>query len=728
MPVDVAAVGVHTGLRWPDMLLAQGAAATVAFGWGALVERSVVLRWAWWAAVVALVGGIGATTGLPVPLLLAGVALAAAVGGRGRLELPALGWAGVVGLAPVGSLVERAATSGSGVLGRLGLAATDHPLAAGAASVLAAGTIAALGRRRDQADLVLLAAVVAGTGVASAWFATDPGAGSTAIALAGTFLALQLTALVLRDDPFWHRPVAAVATLAEGAGFFGLACLATIALAAQAVEDLDRGLGLAALVLGAGFVVADRRRGPIGMDGATTVVAIAAASAAALLTTDPIVLAGLAAGLAVAAVAADRRDGPVVTLAGAIAAPLVARPSWPMVAIVGAVGALALGEAAVRRSRRAAPGAQGRVDAETSWLLGAASLAPIGLAVAGVADSTGHLALSLVGGAVACVLLAAFVDRGVGVGSVPLGTIVRTGAVGMLVAVGDLPPHEAAVVAATVAGLSIADAVRLRSPRTALGASLAVPVAVGAFVHATGLSVPETGVALTVAAVVIAGLGSLLGRSWLEPVVAGVAIAAAGGLALAAGDPTALANALIVSGGLGLVAGVTVRRPELLLGGGLLGTVGWWVRLADAGVDVSEPYLVPVTAVLLLAAARSRTEGTSSWIAYGPSIALLGGSAFAERLAGGERWHALVAGAVGAVAVVAGGQRRLAGPLLLGTALLVALVGFETLAVTAGLPTWVWLAVGGTALVGAGVAMERNEVGPIETGRRLVDVVNERYS
>lgn len=45
---------------------------------------------------------------------------------------------------------------------------------------------------------------------------------------------------------------------------------------------------------------------------------------------------------------------------------------------------------------------------------------------------------------------------------------------------------------------------------------------------------------------------------------------------------------------------------------------------------------------------------------------------------------------------------------------------------TAGVPTWAWLAAGGTLLVGAGLAMERHELGPVETGRRLVDVVQER--
>jgi hypothetical protein len=87
-----------------------------------------------------------------------------------------------------------------------------------------------------------------------------------------------------------------------------------------------------------------------------------------------------------------------------------------------------------------------------------------------------------------------------------------------------------------------------------------------------------------------------------------------------------------------------------------------------------------------------------------------------------------LAGAVGALAVVEGGGRRLAAPLLLGTGLLVALTANETAVVTAGVPTWAWLAAGGALLVGAGLAMEHHQLGPVESGRRLVDVVNERFS
>ena len=120
--------------------------------------------------------------------------------------------------------------------------------------------------------------------------------------------------------------------------------------------------------------------------------------------------------------------------------------------------------------------------------------------------------------------------------------------------------------------------------------------------------------------------------------------------------------------------------------------------------------------------------GASSWVAYGPVVTIFGGAALAERMTGGAGWHAIVAGAVGVLAVAAGGYRRLAAPLFLGTALLVILVGYETLAITADLPTWTWLAAGGTTLLAAGVAMERRDLTPLETGKRLVDVVDEKFA
>ena len=98
-----------------------------------------------------------------------------------------------------------------------------------------------------------------------------------------------------------------------------------------------------------------------------------------------------------------------------------------------------------------------------------------------------------------------------------------------------------------------------------------------------------------------------------------------------------------------------------------------------------------------------------------------------ERISGGAGWHALVAGAVGTAAVGVGGCRRLAGPMLLGTALLVAVTVHESLGALAGVPTWAWLTLGGSILLSVGIAMERSDTSPVEAGRRIVDVVAERF-
>lgn len=152
------------------------------------------------------------------------------------------------------------------------------------------------------------------------------------------------------------------------------------------------------------------------------------------------------------------------------------------------------------------------------------------------------------------------------------------------------------------------------------------------------------------------------------------------------------------------------------------------------GRSPAEPYLAPVALALAVTGwqvRRSTAVGSgpvSSWVAYGPAIALLGGAALLEPLHDGAPAHALVAGLLGLVAVVGGGRHRLIAPLVLGTGLLVALTVNESLAVTAGVPTWGWLALGGTVLVASGIAMERAETRPVETGRRVVDAVSERFS
>jgi len=198
---------------------------------------------------------------------------------------------------------------------------------------------------------------------------------------------------------------------------------------------------------------------------------------------------------------------------------------------------------------------------------------------------------------------------------------------------------------------------------------------------------------------------------------------------LAGGDRGALATVILVTGAIAVLYGSRLALPEITwLGGGLV-TVGTWLHLVDHHVHVTEPYLVPVSVALLVAGWQGRRNAPiSSWVAYGPAVALVGGSALVERLAGGGAAHALVAGMVGLAAVIIGGRQRLIAPLLIGTGLLVGVTVYESLAVTAGVPTWAWLALGGVTLVGVGIGMERAETGPLESGRRVVDVVSEQFS
>ena len=248
---------------------------------------------------------------------------------------------------------------------------------------------------------------------------------------------------------------------------------------------------------------------------------------------------------------------------------------------------------------------------------------------------------------------------------------------------------------------------------------------------ANGLDVPATGLALCVGAVAWTGLAAVVDGRWQLPFTVAAATGLALGLAATSDDPATFATALLVVGGLAIGSGLFSGRPWLAYAGAAVTTAGIWSHLGLNDVAAAEPYLLPVCAILLVAGWHARhacTPRLSSWIAYAPPVALLGGAALAERLAGGAGWHAVVAGIVGAAAVIAGGWGRLAGPLVAGTALLVALTISESLSALAGVPTWAWLVGGGAVLLAAGIALERSDTSPVEAGRRLVDVVGESFT
>jgi hypothetical protein len=312
---------------------------------------------------------------------------------------------------------------------------------------------------------------------------------------------------------------------------------------------------------------------------------------------------------------------------------------------------------------------------------------------------------------------------------VPLALLPRVAALVPLAFLPMLPNDAEAGIAALVVVLAVVDAVRRDEPLLVVGAGAALPFGVLGLAGDAGWSSAEASVLVTLTGIAWLGLGASLPSRWTPPMVVSAIGAAGAGLALGLEDAGATGTNLLLVGGTLAAVGLVVRRSEPTTIGLGLATLGLWAHLQQAGVAAAEPYVLPVALMLLVAGVHAQREhGVGSWLAYAPPVVLLGGAALLERLDGGGAGHALVAGAVGGVAVAVGGARRLAGPLLAGTVLVVATTVHETLGVTARIGTPVWLAIGGLVLLSAGIAMERRGVGPVEAGRRLIDVVNERFA
>lgn len=285
-----------------------------------------------------------------------------------------------------------------------------------------------------------------------------------------------------------------------------------------------------------------------------------------------------------------------------------------------------------------------------------------------------------------------------------------------------------AAFAGLLVGLATVEAVRLRQPALLGVSAAATPVAAVAAALALGASVEIAGLVTVGVALAPLGVAARLPSRWSAGAIANAATLAAVGTFLAIGEPSTGATALLVLGGLLVVGGVLWGAPLVAGVGGATVAVGYWWHLDLAGIEAVDALVLPVVVALAVAGVvAERHHSASSWFTLAPPLALLGATALAERVAGGPPVHALVAGAVGVVAVLVGGRDRLLGPLVTGAMLLAALTGYETLAVTAGVPTWGWLALGGAVLLGAGLALDRTDTGPVEAGRHLCDVVGHTF-
>ena len=599
-----------------------------------------------------------------------------------------------------------------------------------------------LAHRRHDLTLAALALVTLTVGLGHAASAVTLDEAGVAVGAAAVFALVEAVALLAERDPFWQRPARAVGAVVELAATPATIALAgTVALAGLFAgwNDPDATSALAAGLLAAGWLLADRRRvveddtaiglsllmgsrwwpatagAGVGVSGAVMFsTASVPATAVALL---------LIGGLSVVTDRAGAAGlAPLFTLAASFV--LGDEAIWGIG--IGLAGTALLGVQAGLRAvaaDRARPGSGG----DTVVGLALVSVIPAALGLSAGHDDIGLLTTALIA-VTAGWGLAVVLDRAGTAGLVDLGWVGRASVVALLATMFELPASEGVFVAAAVTVVLLAESRRRRDPAPLYGLAASLPAATATAAVALGGEPAEGGVAMVALGTASLLIATRLPRDWAWALGVTGASAAGIGITLTTEDPSALATALIL-GGVALVAfGLRVREVALQGLGAATTVAGVWLHLSVADVQALDAYALPVALVLAVVGLRADpNEPVSSWVRFGPAVLLAGVPALAERLAGGPGIHALVAGVVGVVAVTFGGWRRMTAPLLLGTALLVALAGYETVSVTAGIPTWVWLASGGALLVGAGVLMERHETGPVETGRRVVDVLTERY-
>jgi hypothetical protein len=770
VPVNAAAVAVHLAVDWPAMLLVEGATATAT--WAVLGRRSRVLAWAAVAAAVVTAAGISATVAsaggpvLPTALILAAAAVAAelvATTTKHRYaEGAALVWATVAGAAPVATFAERVSV-GSNVAELLGLTGSGPGLASAASGVLSAAVLGRMAARREDPALVVLAAAALAMGIAATWTELAPGPAASLVGAATLFLAVEVAAARAADHRFWRGPLQGVAVTAEvGAGIAGAGAL-PLAVAQFATQP-SRIAGapiVAGIVAAAAWAVADvRRRRPsrtIGTRGwgpatAGAAGAVVAGALAGTAHADVVVLTAI--GLAALVVVTGRSGGHAVAGVLVAAAPL-AHPVTPLAIATGVTGALVLAAAAVLRACWAAPPPPHRLpddnwvwrrrDGNAAWVLALTSLLALVETAAVLAfrhrTDVAH-ATVIAGLVVAATVVSAVLERAPAPrpgARLRLSSTGRILGVLALLAGSLLPPPYIAVLATLVTGLALVDALYLDRPGPLWALPVSLPGLALASARTAELAWADTGIALAVLAAVCAGIHVLADvpladerarAGWGSALLATTATSGLGALALTAPSPADLATVVIVLGTIGVMLGAAHRQSPLTAAGLVVATAGVWLHLDAANVTALDAYAAPVAVALVIAGvwAERGDRTVSSWVTYAPAVALAGGSALAERIAGGHGIHALAAGAVGVAAVMAGGSRRLIGPLATGTALIVALTAHESLGVSRQVPTWAWLAAGGAALVATGLWLERRETGPLEAGRRVVDVVTERFT
>ncbi|MDH6459895.1 hypothetical protein M2302_000046 [Micromonospora sp. A200] len=740
----------------PGVLLVAAALVTAALAGAA---RVVPVRLRSGPRVGALlVAGALAQVGVLATLLVAGGAVARSLPGwRGAAAGPAVGWgwqlpvAVALTAAAIGLLLPRAARPMTALVGVAltasalpAVAATPWPAALAVDLVVGVALLLAVVRPARRTPTVVVGSLAGAALLGHGLLVALAAPGGMLVTL-GVLLpaGLAVAALARRGTPA-QRAVAggglAVALLAVSAG------TVVALLAAGSAPWWQLRAGFAAAVVPLVALGAVRRHWP-DLDGYAS-----AASAVALgvLGLAPVVVPAaepvpLYAALAALLLVVVDRDTPasavgrVVAAALAVVAALAAAPvavtallspydgpvdPWSGVPATGplpggwagGVALLVLAVAAALVGRRTGGGAT--VPALLALPFAAAAL-PVLLAAAGAPWPVVPAVALLTG--LAALLAAALRRPGplLGAVAVPVGALwTLAGLTGLLAThAGTLAGLALLVVAAAVAGVAGRRAeVRLAgclvAVAAATGFAVTASLAAGLPLRTAGFAVLAVAVAVLSAAPLLARRTPVTGRA-AEGAAQAVALVA---LLLTASAPRHAAAVCVLWGA--AVAPRVLRRGESagrrwafagIAGGSEL--LGAWLLLAAGKVVLLEAYTLPAAGLALVAgvvALRTR-PGLTSWLALGPGLAagLLPGLVSVLVAPEPQPWRRLLLGAAALAVVLAGATRRWQAPVVLGGTTLALLSLHELVGGWDRLPRWIFLAVGGFALIALAATYER---------------------
>ncbi|WP_431974120.1 SCO7613 C-terminal domain-containing membrane protein [Micromonospora haikouensis] len=303
--------------------------------------------------------------------------------------------------------------------------------------------------------------------------------------------------------------------------------------------------------------------------------------------------------------------------------------------------------------------------------------------------------------------------------TVPVGLVATVTGLGGLLATraGTLAGLGTLVVAGVVAAVAgRTGAARLAAALTAVGSATGFAVTA-----ALAASLPLRTASFAVLAVAVLALAAAALPSGVDPIRGRVLDVAAQAVALlavllAAGSPRYAAAVCVLWGA--AVGLRLLRRGEPVgwrwafagvAGGSEL--LGAWLLLIAGAVVLLEAYTLPAAGLALAAGAVAlRTRpGLNSWLALGPGLvaALLPSGVSVLFAPDPQPWRRLLLGAGALAVVLAGAARRWQAPVLLGGVTLVLLALHELARGWDLLPRWIFLAVGGLALIGLAATYER---------------------